>query len=156
MANWGIDREELAWCAGFFDGEGNVGAYDRKKGDYIQPRLILQIAQTDSFVLERFAKAVGVGNLTGPYKPKTLKSSVYWCYRIEGMNNVQHVVALMWNWLSPQKQGDAIVAMNRARAWMARTECQKGHGVKLMTNGSTYCPTCRSESAKKSRARVVI
>lgn len=150
-----MDREELAWCAGFFDGEGNVGAFNRNKGaGYSQPRLIIQIVQTDLYVLQRFCDAMGVGKVLGPYTPKTENSSPYWSYKTESFESVQHIITLMWNWLSPQKKADAVSAIGKARAWMVRTECKLGHEVSLMRNGRIYCPTCRSTSAR-NRSKVV-
>ena len=57
---------ELAWAAGFFEGEGCV--HIRKAGRRF-PRLQLHIAQCDSSeTLERFARAVNFnGSILGPY-----------------------------------------------------------------------------------------
>lgn len=62
---------ELAWAAGFFDGEGWVGATTR--GAKTGPKRYLQlgITQIDPYVLERFRSAVGgLGSVTGPYAQK--------------------------------------------------------------------------------------
>jgi len=42
---------ELAWCAGFFDGEGNIGCFHHRKGTV---ELTLQISQKDRRILDRF------------------------------------------------------------------------------------------------------
>lgn len=68
------ERIELAWAAGFFDGEGTTTAH---KGNASQRlHLMVAVKQTVSRdeahsglpdVLVRFAAAVGVGRIGGPY-----------------------------------------------------------------------------------------
>lgn len=53
---------ELAWAAGFFDGEGSI---QLRRGTMLQ----LYVGQTDPRPLERFAAAVGAGKVRGPYGP---------------------------------------------------------------------------------------
>lgn len=50
---------ELAWAAGFFDGEGH--------SNYYQGTLLVKISQNHTDVLDRFQRAVGVGTVAGPY-----------------------------------------------------------------------------------------
>lgn len=55
------DALELAWAAGLFDGEGWV-THNKTL------TLSIGIGQSgDSEVLDRFALAVGIGNINGPY-----------------------------------------------------------------------------------------
>ncbi len=60
---------ELAWAAGFFDGEGCVsGSYDHAGRRYLQI-IVVQTKTTEH--LQRFQKAVGgAGSIRGPYRPK--------------------------------------------------------------------------------------
>jgi hypothetical protein len=62
-----LDGQELAWAAGFFDGEGctflsHGGAGGRKR----YPRL--SVGQNHREPLDRLAAAIGAGNVVGPYK----------------------------------------------------------------------------------------
>lgn len=60
---------ELAWAAGFFDGEGYVGVYYDRRAALPKPKLQVSINQVNPEHLHRFRAAVGrLGNLTGPYK----------------------------------------------------------------------------------------
>jgi len=60
---WASSPEaQLAWAAGFFDGEGSI---QLRRGTLLQ----LYVGQTDPRPLERFAAAVGVGKVNGPYGP---------------------------------------------------------------------------------------
>ena len=55
------DREEIAWAAGFFDGEGCFSYI--QKARYV----CLRIGQSELEPLERFREAVGLGKIYGPY-----------------------------------------------------------------------------------------
>lgn len=56
---------ELAWAAGFFEGEGSVFKHSTKTKT---PRLAASLDQTDApELIERFLRAVGVGKTYGPY-----------------------------------------------------------------------------------------
>jgi hypothetical protein len=67
-------NRELAWAAGFFDGEGHVGisTQEEPSGTYRYPILIIN--QTDRRPLERFQHAVGIGRIYGPYDRKNEKN----------------------------------------------------------------------------------
>ena len=91
-----MDRELLAWAAGFFDGEGNA---QLNKKSY--PRV--QINQLDREVLDRFTEAVGVGKVYGPYQHNSHKNS-YFQYQVNGFERVQAVMAMLWPWLGSAKR----------------------------------------------------
>lgn len=90
-------REELAWAAGFFDGEGNFGArlnnVRRGKGAYWTVQL--RITQHHPEVLHRFRAAVkGVGKVYGPYeRPYKDRTTTKWVYAAYGWD--AHAVAAM-------------------------------------------------------------
>ena len=58
MADWSPQR--LAWAAGFFDGEGSIGIYERNQGRY--SRLTSDISQRDPRPLLIFKEMFG-GNI---------------------------------------------------------------------------------------------
>lgn len=91
---------EIAWAAGFFDGEGSVYA----TGKY----LVLAITQADRRPLERFRAAVSLGTVGGPYR---LEKSPYFTYRA-GVYEVQPVIEKLWPLLSEPKREQ--IAMARA------------------------------------------
>lgn len=57
-------REELAWAAGFFDGEGTVSWAKNVHG---RGTFTIKISQLDTETLDRFRAAVGTGTIGGPY-----------------------------------------------------------------------------------------
>lgn len=68
---------ELAWAAGFFDGEGSVS---RNRN---QPVLVVGQTGTTEH-LERFIRAVGVGRVLGPYKGTGFSSRPAYRWQVYG------------------------------------------------------------------------
>ena len=65
---------ERAWAAGFHDGEGSAYLFT---GNGAKGQLRVSVQQTDPEVLHRYQRAVGVGNVTGPYPRKAPRQGVY-------------------------------------------------------------------------------
>ena len=108
-----MNREELAWCAGFFDGEGCVrfGMSNRSYG-----RVSISIVQIDRRVLDRFLLATGgAGNINGPYTYGRSKPS--FSLAVTGFRSVQHTACLLWTWLSPIKREQFKGALRAAQAY---------------------------------------
>jgi len=64
---------EVAWCAGFFDGEGHVSyhrSYPSETSGRVSPQLYANVPQaSDNIeVLVFFQSVVGLGKILGPYK----------------------------------------------------------------------------------------
>jgi hypothetical protein len=108
---------QLAWVAGFFDGEGYIGA-----GGSVGKRTIeMSIGQASSgavpVTLSRVALVLGVGRLRGPRmlgNPWSKLPQYVWCAK--SFEDVQFAVALLWTWLGPVKRAQARGALLRYRA----------------------------------------
>ncbi len=101
-------REELAWAAGFADGEGSFFSCNNGKTAGRQP--VFSISQVDQRALIRFYNAVGFGSVTDPYQPPSRakgNSRPICRYRVSGFNRVQAIMALLWTWLGPVKREQA-------------------------------------------------
>lgn len=60
---------ELAWAAGFYDGEGSTSVATVKQSSGKTYRYIkMSVSQNEREPLERFMAAVGEGKIVGPYK----------------------------------------------------------------------------------------
>ncbi len=99
-----INREELAWAAGLWDGEGNARVMDYPKRYMFYP--MLQMAQTDRRVLDRFQKAVGgLGNkIGGPYQSNQPNKTPWFRWYTNNFEQAQAVMAMLYQFLSPVKQ----------------------------------------------------
>jgi hypothetical protein len=114
-----INREELAWAAGFLDGEGNFGFYNHvtrqtKKGLRTYAALNVTAAQIERRVLDRLKKAVGAGHVNGPYNKRRPNSKPLYCFVGTSFEDCQHIIGVVWNWLSPVKQIQASKALIQA------------------------------------------
>ena len=101
---------EIAWAAGFFDGEGSTSIHTDKRPHKGGRCIRLHINQVDRRPLDRWVAAVGIGRVTGPYlAPAHRKSEA---------NHPQYAVALfriaaedalriMWPYLSEPKKEQA-------------------------------------------------
>lgn len=101
-----FNREELAWAAGFFDGEGTSFFYKQSKGDY--PYITASIHQSGGeagkALLERFRNITHLGKVTGPYRygKPTWQPRHHWtCY---GFEQVQALMAMLWTFLGTTKR----------------------------------------------------
>jgi hypothetical protein len=155
-----IDREELAWAAGFFDGEGTTHCRAYPTGR-IEVRIT--VAQTDMRPLTRLRDAVGFGNINGPYMRKSPNHQPIFVYAISTHEKVQAFIAMVWKWLSDVKREQATRALLAAAAyerqhqtWKGLQICKRGHpmdgpGADLYyytrKDGLTVrqCRTCRVE-----------
>lgn len=109
-----LNREELAWSAGFFDGEGTVGLINAQTR---KPNLQMSIRQVRREPLDRFKMAVGVGSIGGPYTNP--HGQDYYAYRVNGHRSVQAVMVLLWAFLSAPKREQAFKALSGALATFA-------------------------------------
>jgi hypothetical protein len=100
----GINREaELAWAAGFFDGEGNTYTYIGNTEGYFRRKITCTIGQIDREVLDKFTDIVGVGGVRGPYLGKTSTSSPYYMYRCSAVRDVRRIWSILEIYLSTIK-----------------------------------------------------
>lgn len=110
-----MNREELAWAAGLFDGEGNVRLIRKHVGSQRgQPHL--SIAQVNPIVLQRFRDAVGIGKVYGPYLQRTANRRPYFVYSGGGFPSIQAVIAMIWSFLSPVKKEQARTTLSAYHA----------------------------------------
>lgn len=97
---------EIAWAAGFFEGEGYISAVQRQLLD--GPRLYpnIGIKNTDLEMLRRFQTIVGVGVIKKTYfgalkaKPHH-KDSYRWL--VTHREGSEHVISLLSPWLSDRR-----------------------------------------------------
>lgn len=96
-------REEFAWAAGLFEGEGSIT---------LAPRPRLQMKMADEDVVRRFGEILGVGKVYGPYgpygydPPNRLQKKPVWMWVCEG-RAAGEVVEVLRPWLSPRRLAQA-------------------------------------------------
>lgn len=141
---------ELAWAAGFFDGEGWVGIKKRK--DARRSHLGVFIPQVDREVLDRFAMAVGVGKVYEPTKrPEGWKPQ--WRYVLHGEDAIRSVYKLLSPYLGSVKRRQFEEAFSAYENQPPRlvgprvTHCHHGHpyddeNTYYAPSGGRRCRAC--------------
>lgn len=88
------NEQQLAYVAGFFDGEGSISLRVRS-GKY--PFLQLSMTQTSRPVLEFVQGVLGVGIIHGPYAPSNgLSRKHKYVYRVCQRAQVVEVMRALW------------------------------------------------------------
>lgn len=106
-----MDEHELAWAAGFFDGDG-WAALSRQTGRRTgQPQARINQSSLDGVpeVLVRFRDAVGVGRIGGP-KIEEGREPLYW-WSVSSRGDVRRTGELIGPWLSTQKRDQFVSAV---------------------------------------------
>ncbi len=113
--NWSPNREHLAWAAGFIDGEGSFylqKARAQGTGHSESNRPRFEISQIDKGVLKHLQKVLPFGaKIWGPYDNKNYPGSgakPMFVYSVSGFENVQALLALVWEWLGSVKRQQAV------------------------------------------------
>ena len=90
---------DLAWCAGFFDGEGTTSVLKAQRDKYCYLRV--SVSQKDRTLLDKFQSIVGVGTV---YKAKTREIHSLDIYKQE---DVRKCLDLLWPFISEIKKKQA-------------------------------------------------
>ncbi len=95
-------RENMAWMAGLFEGEGYIGwRRSAEKG----PHLGLRLGMTDEDVVQRFADLSIVGKMYGPYRkfaPDGREIKTNWQFIASGKEAYALAVAML-QWLGVRR-----------------------------------------------------
>lgn len=121
------NKEELAWAAGFFDGEGSsmvtwdkgAKGFPSEHKRYASLRMSLcQAGEYAQYLLDRFKNAVnGIGFINGPYNYGKKSNLTTWHWRVHGFEHTQAVIAMLWPRLGPAKRQQAKLALLTMRGY---------------------------------------
>ena len=106
-------REQLAWCGGYFSGEGSI-FYAHKHSKYYYPTLA--IGTTNKEEIDKFQESVlKLGRIYGPYgkRQSKLGKKPIWRGAAQSLRDAQAVVVMLWPYLSDYKKAQAIDAFSR-------------------------------------------
>jgi hypothetical protein len=151
-----VAETELAWSAGFFDGEGSTVVWRSTHST----QTMLSITQIDRRVLDRFAEAVGEGGVNGPYERKAAGQQPLYQYKAAGAR-AHRAMELLWPYLGQVKreQYERVVAdVREARRGAPEHElgtdvCRAGHegNWTIRKRGGRECRTCANDRQRERR-----
>ena len=145
-----MDEHELAWAAGFFDGDGWAALVrDRRRGaEPYRPRA--QINQSSPggvpSALLRFRTAIGRGTIGGPVR-KPARRDLYW-WICSGRDDVFSVGSLIAPWLSCVKRAQFRAAAGLVAGAEPRPSLAWAAGL-FDAEGSTSLSDHRSHPGRK-------
>jgi hypothetical protein len=139
-----MERHELAWAAGFFDGEG--WAARRRRG--VHSRINQAGPDGMPSVLRKFQQIVAVGRLKGP-RVEEGKQDLYW-WEATSRPDLARVADLIGAWLCPAKRAEFERALGRslpAATWPASASEERAWaGGFFDGEGSTYLEKHRTHA----------
>jgi hypothetical protein len=111
-----ITREDRAYLAGLFEGEGSIYAQIRQypNGTTQQRSICITLSMTDRMPVELFGDIIGAGSVRGPYNTVTGHNKNWkpkYDYRTNRFEIVQFIVCNIWEWLSPRRREQCIKAI---------------------------------------------
>lgn len=118
-----MDDTELAWAAGFFDGEGCIWVRKPQKGS--RSKVYMSVNQVDKRPLERFMLAVEVGNISGPMLatrtgPSKGNEQPYWKWNCYYQDLVKETLEKLFPYMSEPKKEQAIACYIRKEEYNAQ------------------------------------
>lgn len=152
-----FDREQLAWAAGFFDGEANFITCKHNKDR--TKRFIIQVGQKHPEVLERLQTIFPKSKISGPYihrgKYRFPKKSypTYYRWAVNDFEYAQFVVGCVWPWLDIIKQKQIKSALLEYKNSKILNKCKNNFfhtKIKTDKRGNQFCSECRSLNTYKS------
>lgn len=138
---------ELAWSAGFYDGEGHYAVSKSGRRMYAK----MSIAQVDRRPLDRFLKAVEKGTI---YKSQyTTRVNEDWntqfVWQASSKEDVEAVVKSLWPYLTMPKREQIeekkfiLEEHNKANPLKRRENGNREHGTISMYQGGCRCVDCK-------------
>lgn len=153
-------RENLAWAAGIFEGEGCISVSTKGRR-----RLKLSVSMTDRDVIEKLSRIIGLGSIGGPYTKVGLKDN--WQWQVTSSEDVQAVLAAFWEFLCSRRKAKAVEAIklasqvkNKDSIWCLRGHRLEGDNLYITKRGSRLCLVCNRmrsrETYKKNKNHVAL
>jgi hypothetical protein len=105
-----MDVTELAWASGLFEGEGCITSFLPVRSRY-QSRIALSLSMTDEDTVRRFARALNMGNVHGPYQRARANrpglKKPYWVWQAASFEQAQASIAMLWSGLGNRRRARA-------------------------------------------------
>lgn len=159
-----INKLDLSWAAGFFQGEGYAGVSKIKrkiKEDY-QYSVIKITQYYDKSPLEKFNKIFKTGSVIGPNKNKRGDKEIY--QYVVSNNDAEYILKHLLPLLSGKKKKqveNVLISINkykkkeRIMPRNTKSHCPSGHDYGkvgyINPYGYTVCKTCHAEQKRKLR-----
>jgi hypothetical protein len=123
-------REDVAWAAGLFDGEGFFrygvrfySAVRKATGRGYGQQIGAGIQMGEEDVLRRFREVMGFGSIGGPYEygfnKKGEPNRLMWQWTCSSFEKVQATIAMLWPNLGTRRRARAAEILRAYSEWLA-------------------------------------
>ena len=155
------DPLDLAWAAGFLEGEGCFGWYWHRPGQR-NGSLVINAVQKEREPLDRLREIFGVGRINQKVNRRDGKVFECWEWRVNGLAAAP-VMRLLLPHMSSRRQArisESLIQHDtvQARKVVAAVRCPQGHlhaeHRGRRGNGTYYCRACQREREARRRAQV--
>jgi intein/homing endonuclease len=149
-----MDREDIAWFAGLFEGEGTIVLPSANNSTS------MAIFMTDRDVLERIHEITGTGSVRGPYYDKrgSNRKPIYkWATNKHA--DVVRLLLAIYPLMGERRRSRIADATNRLTDFhrgnlLKKNQCKKGHigRMRPTSKGGRMCQECWNERQRERRA----
>lgn len=124
MLQFSANKEDLAWAAGFLEGEGSFcykrPLWARHGGKPTRSncgfgRLEVSAAQKEREPLEKLLSIFPFGKIYGPYNHKNGRSKPHYRLSYHKTDQAQTIMAAVWPWLSSRRKEQITKALTSMR-----------------------------------------
>lgn len=123
-------REDLAWLAGLFEGEGSFSLL--QANTYPIPRA--KVSCTDKDVIEKIYRIVGFGSFFEA--PQANGYKMQWQWQTASFEGFQAFVAMIWPWLCSRRQARATEIMEAMKTYYQERPKAGKNNRPLLMSGS--------------------
>lgn len=126
-----MTREEIAWAAGLFEGEGCISISKPKSGSKFNQNRIVQLSMTDKDVVDKFHNLIGFG-LRYEFDPSKRNPTwkIRYDWKVYKAEHVQAFLAAIWCFLCERRKKKATEAIRLCRTVIDKCDqyfCKYGH-----------------------------
>jgi len=141
-------REELAWAAGLFDGEGSIVLV--KRANHRQ-HAEMSMGLTDRDLIQRFQNVMG-GCMNGPHTH--VAGLAMWSWNLHTFEKVQAAIVMLWPWLGERRRTRATEVLSQVSQPLTSEEDFARRSVAQKIRWADTSPERRSEIGRAvSRGR---
>lgn len=158
------NNHHIAWAAGFFDGEGHIGAVkdNRRGGTYAVSMCVVQAGATNipPDTLLRFQNIAGCGTIAKRSASGRLGHRQQWVWRVSRVPEIREFAGRLFPYLGTAKADQISMALalrteNEELRADRKAFCPRGHWARERGQSARkfHCRECSVEFTRQYRRR---
>lgn len=116
-----IKEAYRTYCAGLFEGEGNIRYYEHTtRTGNVKRSIRISIGMTDIYPLQLFYDIMEVGTLRENAQFGLKSTKPIHIYSASRFEHVQFIVCNIWDWLSPRRKEQIKTSITAYTSWKGK------------------------------------